>query len=336
MQTTHALLASLLLSSLALAQTTIGIDDQNPTTGTSNAFPFSITGGQTSLHVYSAQALRARGICGGALLTNLEVAPSSGSSGTYNAPQAKLEIGHLAVSPPVAGNWTGHFSNSVVAHDLTSGAFSFPWTLGTWTPLPGVPTSFFVWNGVDDVGVLYTSSSGVTGGFNARRSATQLRHYVAVFNATTQAPTSNGLFAMKVQMTWILGSACAGRQAYGTGCGGLTLAASADPILNTTINLVTSGITPTAPFGAMCYGFTQFNPGVPLDNLGMTGCFQYNDLLAVNLFLPLGAPSFTSPFAVPNYPGVTVQTQSVVFDPTAAITPLGAVATGGVELTIGN
>jgi len=335
MQTLLSLSLALAISASALAQVTIAIDDNNPATGTSNGFPFSVTGGQTSLHVYTAQALRSRGICAGALLMDLQVAPSSGTANTYNAPQARLEIGHLAVSPPIPGNWTAHFANSVVVHDLTSGPYSFPWTLSTWVSLPGVSTSFFIWDGVSDVGVQYTSSSGVTGGFFARRTATQLRHYVPIFNATTEAPTSNGIFAMKVQMTWILGSQCASQQSYGTGCGGLALAASADPVVNTSINLVTSGITATAAFGATCFGFTPYNPGIPLDANGMPGCFQHNELLAVNLFFSFGAPSFSTPFAVPAFPGVSVQVQSIVFDPTAALTPLGAVSSGGVTLTIG-
>ena len=332
---------ALAISASVSAQVTTSIDDANPSTGTSNAFPFgstSATSGQTSLHVYSAQALRERGICAGAILTDLQVAPSSlptSSGQTYSAPQARLEIGHLAVSPPIPGNWTGHLSNPIVVHDLTSGPYTFPWTLNTWTSLPGVSNTFFIWDGVSDVGVQYTSSSGTTGSFSAHRTSTQLRHYIATFNATNQAPTSNGNFAMKVQMTWLLSGTCASRQSYGTGCGGLTLTASADPIAATAIDLVTSSMTPTALFGAVCYGFTQFNPGLPLDALGMVGCFQYNDLLVTNLFVPQGAPSFASAFAVPNFPGVTVQAQAIVYDPLAAQTSLGATSSGGVALTIG-
>lgn len=63
----HRLLPRFLVSALALAlplvaQTQIGIDDLDAATGTTNAFPFGVTGGQTSLHVYSAAALRERGI----------------------------------------------------------------------------------------------------------------------------------------------------------------------------------------------------------------------------------------------------------------------------------
>ena len=330
--------SAFVLATLAATATgqIIGIDDLNPVTGTSNAFPWSLTGGQTSLHVYSAQTLRSLGVCGGAVLLDVEVAPSSGVSGVYNAPQAKLEIGHLAVDPPIAGNWGAHLASPIVVHDLTSGPYTFPWTLNTYVSLPGVSTAGFVWDGVHSIGIQYTSSPGTTGGFNARRTATQLRHYVAVFGATSQLPTSNGLFAMEVKMTWVGSANCAALQTYGTGCGGLTLTASGAPVVNTTINLVTSNITPTAPFGGLGMGFTQFNPGLSLAGLGMPGCFQHNDLLAVILFFPLGAPSVAVPFAVPAFPGVAIQTQSVVYDPAAALTPFGAVTSAGVELLLGN
>jgi len=338
MKSTSFAIALATLTALTATATgqVIGIDDLNPATGTSNVFPWGVPGGQTSLHVYSAQTLRSLGVCGGAVLLDVEIAPSSGTAGTYNAPQARLEIGHLAVSPPIAGNWGAHLASPIVVHDLTSGPYTYAWTLNTYVSLPGISTAGFVWDGVTNIGIQYTSSPGVTGTHNARRTATQLRHYVAVFGATNQAPTSNGLFAMEVKMTWSPGPGCAALTSYGTGCGGLTIAASGVPIVNTSINLVTSGITPNAVFGGLAMGFVQFNPGLPLDGLGMVGCFQHNELLAVNLFFPLGAPSVSVPFAVPNYPGVPIQVQAVSYDPTAALTVLGAVSSGGIELLLGN
>src|SRR5262245_12527201 len=181
------------------------IDNNNPALGTSNTFPWAQTAGFTTLHVYNAAQLTAGGIGAGATLTDIQVAPSSGTTGTYNAPQARLSIGHLASSPPIAGAWESNLVSPTVIHDLTSGPFTFPWTLNTWTSLPGVAAAGFVWNGVSDIAIFYTSSAGVTGGFNAHRTATNLRHAVAVFNATTQAPTSNGLFAMKVGLTFVAG-----------------------------------------------------------------------------------------------------------------------------------
>ncbi len=114
----------------------------------------------------------------------------------------------------------------------------------------------------------------------------------------------------------------------------LTLAASARPLVGTTINLNTGNISATAPFGAVGLGFT--NPAIDLTGLGMPGCTQYTDMLAVLLFLPLGSSTVSVPFTVPSALGVTVLAQSFAYDPTAALTPLGAVASNGITLGIGN
>ncbi|MDO8364461.1 MAG: hypothetical protein Q7V88_16330 [Actinomycetota bacterium] len=122
---------------------------------------------------------------------------------------------------------------------------------------------------------------------------------------------------------------------YGAGCGGLTLTHSAAPVVNTTINLVTSGITPTAPFGALAMGFVKHDPGLVI--LGApVGCLQYNELLVTNLFLPLGASTVTVPFTVPNFPGMAIQVMSISYDPTAILAPIPVNTTGGIELRLGN
>lgn len=191
-----------LLLAASLAAQVVYIDNNSPTTGTSNGFPWGQANGFTTLHVYTAAQLTAGGVAPGSILTGIAVAPSSGTSGIYNAPQARFTVGHLATNPPLAGAWESNIASPSVIHDLTSGAYTFPWTLGTWTPLPGVASAGFLWDGVTDIALFYTSSAGTTGTFSARRTATNLRHSLAVFNATNQAPTSNGLFAMKVELTF--------------------------------------------------------------------------------------------------------------------------------------
>lgn len=197
------------LSALVSAQV-VHIDNDNPATGTSNAFPWGQANGFTTLHIYTAVQLAAGGVCSGASLLEIAVAPSSGSSGTYSAPQARLSVGHLASSPAVAGLWEANLTSPAVIHDSTGnpllGPYTFPWTLNQWTPLPDVAAAGFTWDGVSDVGIFYTSSPGTTGTFSARRTSTNLRHAVTVFQATNQAPTSNGNFAMKVRLTWAGGT----------------------------------------------------------------------------------------------------------------------------------
>ncbi len=196
------LVAVAALASAAAAQLEVYIDNSNASLGSANTIPWGQAGGYTSLHVYTAAQLAAAGLCPGATLTDFAVAPSTSGGGSYNAPQARLQIGHLAVDPPVAGAWLTHLDSPVTAHDLTSGPYTFSWVPNIWTSLPGVSTAGFVWDGVRSIGILYTSSAGTTGTFSARRTTTNLRHGVNVFNATTQAPTTTGLFAMKTRMTW--------------------------------------------------------------------------------------------------------------------------------------
>jgi hypothetical protein len=113
----------------------------------------------------------------------------------------------------------------------------------------------------------------------------------------------------------------------------LTLNASAAPAVGTTIQLVSSNVPNNSLFGAVLMGFQQFNPGLPLDNLGMAGCSRYNDGVVTLLFFPQGSTGSVN-FNVPQFPGVNVQTQSVVYCPAAGLTTLGAIASGGLELRI--
>jgi hypothetical protein len=329
------LLATFLALALPLvAQTQIGIDDLDPATGVTNVFPFGVTGGQTSLHVYSAAALRERGVCAGSLLVGVDVAPVNAGSGTYTAPQAQLLIGHLVVSPPTPGNWTGHLAAPTVLHDLTSGAYTFPWTSATWTPLPGFATSGFVWDGVNDVGIQYTSSAGVTGGFSAKRSATQRRHYVAVFNAVAQAPTSNGLFAMKLRMSWFT-PGCAIRTVYGTGCDTPALSLNSDlPILGGTFTLSLANVQPVLPLAVLLFGDAQA-PGIDLAPLGAPGCRAWTNANLTSLTAPVAGGTGALPIAIPADPslvGATFTTQAAGF--TAANT-LGLATSNGVQWTVG-
>lgn len=331
----HATLLVALLSfaTAASAQVVIGIDDLTTTTGTSNAFPFNVAGGQTSLHVYSAQTLHNLGICAGSVLLDLEVAPSSGSSGTYNAPQAQMQIGHLAVSPPVAGNWGAHLNAPTMVHDLTAGPYTFPWTVGSWAPLPGFSTSFFVWNGIDDIGIQYTSSAGVTGPFQARRTATQLRHYVAIFNASTQLPTSNGLFAMKVRMTWLT-SGCASKFIYGSGCDSPALALNSNlPVLGTTFTMTTSNLSAVSPVGILFVGDTQL--AVDLTAIGAPGCFALSSGNLASATFPSVAGTGSISLPVPLNPALLGATFTSQAAGLTLANALNIATSNGLQWTLG-
>lgn len=215
----HRLALCLALATSAATAQVFGFDDDDPATGVVNAFPFSAstTTGQTSLHAYRAAGLVARGLCPGAVLIDVAVAPASGTSGTYSVPQARVQVGHLTTSPPVPGAWTTHLDQPVTVHDLASGPYTFPWAFDTYSSLPGFGASAFVWDGVRDIGILITTSAGATGTFSSRRS-NEPRMYVPIFDATTQTPTSTVNYAMEVRMTFVPPAGCALKTVYGTGC----------------------------------------------------------------------------------------------------------------------
>jgi hypothetical protein len=116
----------------------------------------------------------------------------------------------------------------------------------------------------------------------------------------------------------------------------LRLAGSARPVLGSSVNLTVSNIPAGSPFGAVLLGFIGYNPGISLTGIGMPGCFRYTDGAASVLFIaPVGSASvpFASP-ASPSFIGVHVFCQGVTFSP--PITPLGAIASNGVDLNLGN
>lgn len=113
----------------------------------------------------------------------------------------------------------------------------------------------------------------------------------------------------------------------------LAISSSAVPAAGTTIQLVTDNIPSGTLFGAVLFGLIKFDPGLPLASIGMDGCSRYNDGSASLLFFPAGS-SHSTPFTLPNVAGVTVQAQSAVLCPTAGLTALGAITSGGLELRI--
>lgn len=116
----------------------------------------------------------------------------------------------------------------------------------------------------------------------------------------------------------------------------LALRADLAPVHGTTIQLISSAVPSGAPFGAIMLGLV--NPNLDLTGLGMAGCTQYTDGLASLLFLPLGSSTVSTPFAVPAntaFTGVTILSQSLAYAPASGLTALGAIASNGVSLTLG-
>ncbi|MCA8977067.1 MAG: hypothetical protein KDC98_20260 [Planctomycetes bacterium] len=123
-------------------------------------------------------------------------------------------------------------------------------------------------------------------------------------------------------------------QVEGADLAPLSLTSVGRPVGGTTISLSTTNIGATAPFGAIMLGLND--PATDLTGIGMATCTQYTDNLGALLFLPLGATSFLSPLTVPNALGIDLKVQSFVYDPASNLTTLGAIASNGVNLFIGN
>ena len=120
----------------------------------------------------------------------------------------------------------------------------------------------------------------------------------------------------------------------GTGCG-LDLAASARPILNTTLSLTTSTIPPTTSVGMLLFGFSQAIPPIGLGPIGMPGCELHVLDGRGEAFVPASS-SYAMPVTVPNDPTLTslrVIVQSFTYGP--PLTPLGLIASNGLVLVLG-
>jgi hypothetical protein len=94
----------------------------------------------------------------------------------------------------------------------------------------------------------------------------------------------------------------------------LQLAASARPVIGTNVSMVTTNIPVGSAFGAVFYGFTQFDPGIAIPFL--PGCVQHNELLfSHTFFAPATTHTSNTPMLNPvmNFPGLVIQAQSAVY-----------------------
>lgn len=115
----------------------------------------------------------------------------------------------------------------------------------------------------------------------------------------------------------------------------LAFSASARPITNTSISLDTTNIPSGSPFGAVIIGLNQLPSPFDLTVIGMPGCFQYTDQLFNALYFPSGNSASVN-FNVPNLVNLNIHLQSFDYAPAAGRTPLGAIGSNAVHLTIGD
>jgi hypothetical protein len=114
----------------------------------------------------------------------------------------------------------------------------------------------------------------------------------------------------------------------------MALAASARPVIGTTISLDTSDVPATGAFGIQFVSVTKIDPGFDLTALGMPGCVASQGL-DVGLTLAFAGGAASQPFAIPNsaaLSGFLVAAQSVALVPGA--NPFGLISSNGVELIL--
>jgi hypothetical protein len=108
------------------------------------------------------------------------------------------------------------------------------------------------------------------------------------------------------------------------------------PLLGGVFTMEIGGIDPAAVLGLLVLGFTQYpDPGIDLGPLGMPGCALYASLDSVQAVPLAGMPTPVA-LAAPANPalaGVLLQAQAATLTPGA--TPLGLVASNGLELKFG-
>jgi hypothetical protein len=254
----HHLFAVLLTGSLALAQTTIYVPDNQAAVGTCNAIPLSAAFSPAGTYVarIPASFLGASPF----QLQDIQFAPCAAA--VFSAPNAQLGMGHVPTPAPnpfvyptfdAGGNMTalGSFLDyTPLWNSVVQGPFSYTMVANTWSPLGFAATggTHFSWNGVNDIGFYFTWSSA-SGGGSCHRTATEPFRF---YNTTTyQAATSSGGDAAGLKMGLVTGwpIAC-------PGCGPLTMSVVGTANIGGSLTANVGNAAPGLPFVGL--GFAPF------------------------------------------------------------------------------
>lgn len=115
----------------------------------------------------------------------------------------------------------------------------------------------------------------------------------------------------------------------------LGLSAASRPVTGTSVDLVTTAIPTGTVLSANILSFSEFLPGLPLDLLGMPGCFQFVALH--NSTILFGTGSQSRSLSIPNdlfWVGTVLRSQTASLVP--GINAFGALSSNAVRLTIGS
>lgn len=208
---------------------------------------------------------------------------------------------------------------------------------------PSNSVAYCTWNGIGAYGYTATIGGPAFSTFQAQihNSGVIEYHYVSVNNpyaikqVLTGIKTNVGTVADggSKDLSALLGNAIYVDDGLDAG---LRLAASARPILGTSLDLVATNVAPTAMLTGFVLSLGSLPSGVELSSLGMPGCFQYLDLgLATTLGISFASPALQA-LSFPNdaaYTGMPIHAQAVSF--VAGVNFLGGVSSNGVRLQLG-
>jgi hypothetical protein len=252
----YPLFAVLLTGSLALAQTTIYVPDNQAAVGTCNAIPLDSTFGVASTYVGRIPA----SFLGTSPFQIQDVQFAPCNTTVFTATNMQMGIGHLPTPAPnplvfptfdAGGNMTalGSFLDYTPAYNsVVQGPFSYTMTANTWCSLGFAATggTHFSWNGVNDIG-FYLTWSAATGGGPCHRTATE--PYRFYNSGVYQAPSSNGSGAAGLKMGLVTGwpVVCAG-------CGPLTMSVVGTSSLGGSLTSTVGNAAPGLPFVGLGFG----------------------------------------------------------------------------------
>ena len=118
---------------------------------------------------------------------------------------------------------------------------------------------------------------------------------------------------------------------------GLKLAASARPVVNTSMTFTTSNIPASTAFTLYVLSVGQINPGVDLGIIGAPGCNAYIQLPEVLSNFQIGGPTATTVVSIPNDPffvGQSFYSQAIGLD--ASVNAAGITSSSAVSCLMGS
>jgi hypothetical protein len=154
----------------------------------------------------------------------------------------------------------------------------------------------------------------------------------SIGNVAIVGYSAGGAEPLGPQLDW---STLSGYQT-GTGAVGLEIDADNRPVTGTTINLTVSEIPAGSLVGAIVYGGTKFDPGLPLAALGMPGCLAHTtpDFIVAGL---TPGTTYQSALPIPNNPALTgfqLLAQGLVLSASIP-NAFGGITSNGLELVLG-